>query len=165
MFKTLMTMLAGAIVFAIGAAFAASGTAPLFNTGYQLIDGQWLLGIAGGTNYTYQYGIVAHAGGGQASCTVLPPGVAMLSIDTVATSGDSICLPFATQGTDINFANNSSTTLGVYGQAANNPATGAADTINNVAGSTNYGSANVTTQKNVECFAPKNGQWRCVTGS
>ena len=163
MIKTLMTMLAGAIVFAVGAAFATVGTAPLFNTGYQLVDGQWLLGLASGSNYTVQYNIVAHAGGGQSACTPLPPGIAFYSVDTVVSNNDSVCLPFASAGTDIQIANNTAQTLGIYGLSANDPATGVADTINGTAGSSVYSST--TNQHNVECFVAKAGGWRCVAGN
>lgn len=161
MLKTILNMLAGALIAAsVGAAVAVQGIAPV--NGFQTPDGTWLLGLAGGQNLTSQSGITAHAGGTQAACFVLPAGIALISVDTVASSGDSVCLPFAQSGTDIQIANNSATTLNIFGQAGNNPLTGAADTINNTAGSTNY---SPTTQQNVECYSPKNGVWRCMKGS
>jgi len=161
MLKTLINFIAGALVAsAVATAFAVQGVAPF--PGFQAVDGSWLLGLAGGTNLTYQSGITAHAGGTQAACTVLPAGIALISIDTVTSGADSVCMPFAVAGTDFQFAVNSSNSPNVYGQAANNPLTGAADTINATAGSTAYQPAG---QKNVECFSPKNGAWRCVTGS
>lgn len=163
MLKTLRDMLIGAFVAAsVSAALAVVGQPPIPSNGPGLVDGTWLNGLAGGQNYTTQSGIVAHAGGTQAACTVLPAGIAQISVDTVATNGDSVCLPFAAAGMDIQIANNSSSTLNIYGQAANNPLTGAADTINATAGSTNY---SPTTQQNVECYAAKNGAWRCMKGS
>jgi len=140
----------------VGAAFAVTGNPPV--NGFQTPDGTWLLGLAGGQNYTYQSGIVAHAGGTQAACLVLQTGIAFISVDTVASSGDSVCLPFAVAGSNIQVANNSGTTLNIYGQAANNLLTSAADTINGVAGSTAIAP---TTQQAIECFAAKNGAWRC----
>jgi len=161
MLKTAFNMLVGALIAAsVSVALAVTGQPQV--QGFQTPDGTWLLGLAGGQNFSYQFGIVAHAGGTQAACTVLPAGIAFMSVDTVASSGDSVCLPFAVAGTNIQIANNSSTTLNIFGQAGNNPLTGAADTINNTAGSTNY---SPTTQQNVECVSPKNGVWRCMKGA
>ena len=163
MLKTMINFLAGVLVAsAVATAFAVTGIAPQSGNSNSLIDGTWLLGLAGGTNLTYQSGITAHAGGTQAACQVLPAGIALVSIDTVSSATDSVCMPFAVAGTDFQFAVNSSNSPNVYGQVANNPLTGAADTINGTAGSTAYQPAG---QKNVECFSPKNGAWRCVTGS
>ena len=125
------------------------------------MDGLWLNGLAGGQNATFQSGIVAHAGGTQAACFNLPVGIYYMQVDTVASPGDSVCLPFAVAGTNIQIHNNSANTLNIYGLAANNPLTGAADTINGVAGSTPeipvaHGSA--------DCFVAKNGNWACVKG-
>lgn len=158
MFKTMLNMFAGALVAAsVSFALAVTGQPPV--QGFQTPDGTWLLGLASGQNYTYQFGITAHAGGTQAACLILPAGIAFLSVDTVASSGDSVCLPFAVAGSDIQIANNSATTLNIYGQAGNNLLTAAADTINATAGSTAY---QPTTQQNTECFAAKNGAWRCM---
>lgn len=160
MLKTILNMVLGALIAAaIGSASAVIGTPPTPATGFGLVDGIWLNGLAGGQNFTSQSGIVAHAGGTQAACLVLPAGIAFVSVDTVASSGDSVCLPFAAAGMNIQIANNSSTTLNIFGQAGNNPLTAAADTINNTAGSTNF---SPTTQQNTECFAAKNGAWRCA---
>lgn len=162
MIKTAINMLVGAFIAAsVAAAFAVTGNPPV--NGYQTPDGTWLLGLSSGANMTYQSGITAHAGGGQAACTQLQPGIAFYSVDTVASSGDSVCLPYAVAGTDLQIANNSSTTLNIFSPSANNLLTGAVDTINNVAGSSAY--TNGTTQKNIECFSPKNGAWRCGSSS
>jgi hypothetical protein len=160
MFKTICNMLAGALIVAgISAAFAVTGVAP--HDGFQEIDGLWLKGLAGGQNYTYQSGITAHAGGTQAACLSITPNIYLYEVDTVATTGDSICLPFAIQGTNFSLRNAGAQTLDIYGQAANNLATGAADTINSVAGSTPY---TVVTNNSMECFAAKTGSWSCVQG-
>lgn len=160
MIKTILNMLVGALICAaMSTAFALVGTPPLNNMGFGMVDANWLNGLAGGQNFTFQSGITAHAGGGQAACLQLQPSIAFYSVDTVATSGDSVCLPFAAAGANIQVANNSATTLNIFGQAANNPLTGAADTINATAGSSAY---QPTTTQNVECFAAKNGAWRCT---
>ena len=93
MLKTILNMLAGALIAAgVSAAFAVTGLPPV--PGFQTPDGTWLLGLAGGQNYSYQYGITAHAGGGQAACQSLTPGAYLYEIDTVASGNDSICIPF-----------------------------------------------------------------------
>jgi hypothetical protein len=154
-------MLVGAFMAAaVGAAFAVTGQVPL--PGFQTPDGSWLLGMSGGQNFTYQSGITAHAGGTQAACVNINPGAYLVQIDTVATTNDSVCLPFAVAGTNLSVRNNGAAQLGIYGQAANNLLTAAADTINNVAGSTVY---TLTAQNNVECFVAKNGAWSCSRGN
>jgi hypothetical protein len=164
MLKTILNFLAGALVAsAIATAFAATGVVP--QLGFQTVDGTWLLGLASGQNYAYQSGVVAHAGGTQALCQNLTPGFAIYQVDTVATNHDSICLPFAIAGTDLNLRNNGSATLSIYGQPNNNLTTGAADTINGTAGSTIYPSGDLASQSSIECFAAKNGSWSCVHGN
>jgi hypothetical protein len=110
MIKTMLNMFVGALVAAsVGLALAVTGQPPV--QGFQTPDGTWLLGLAGGQNYAYQYGITAHAGGGQTACQNLTPGFAMYQVDTVVTNADSICLPFAIAGTDLNLRNNTAQTL------------------------------------------------------
>jgi|SRR5882762_1812846 len=128
MFKTILNMLAGALIAAaVGAAFAVTGNPPV--NGFQTPDGTWLLGLAGGQNYAYQYGITA-AGTTQATATPLPAGVYLLEADTVAAS-TGVNLPTCVPGTQIILYNNGAQTLTVYPAVANNPATAAQDTINN----------------------------------
>jgi hypothetical protein len=165
MLKTILNMLAGALIVAgVSAAFAVTGQVPI--NGFAAIDGTWLLGLAGGQNFSYQYGITAHAGGGQTSCVSLTPGIYLYEVDTVATGGDSVCLPFAQQGANLSIRNGAaSNALGIYGQANNNLLTAAADTINGTAGSTEYPSGGLSAGASVECFAAKNGVWSCVHGN
>jgi hypothetical protein len=165
MFKTILNMLIGALVAAsVGAAVAVQGIAP--SNGFGAWDGTWLLGLSGGTNYAYQSGITAHAGGGQASCVSLTPGIYLYEVDTVASANDSVCLPFAQQGTNFSIRNGAaSNALAIYAQANNNLLTAAADTINGTAGSTEYPSGGLSAGSSVECFAAKNGVWSCVHGN
>ena len=162
--SVLAGVFASAIMLGIGRLHATVGTVPPAAGGFALVDIQWLLGIVGGVNWTYQNGIVAKASGTQLTCTVLPSNVYLLSVDTVVTNNDSVCLPFATAGANINVANQGAATLAIFGQAANNPGTSpaAADTINGTAGSSSY---TMTTNTNVECFAATVGKWKCVKGS
>jgi hypothetical protein len=128
MLKTIRDMILGAIICAaIGAAMATVGTPP--GTGPSLIDGAWLNGLAGGSNYTYQYGISA-AGTTQATGTMLPTGIYLIEIDTVASSA-GVNLPPCIPGTQMQIYNNGANTLTIYPAVANNPLTSAQDTINN----------------------------------
>lgn len=128
MLRTIKNAIIGAIVFAMtGFAVAAVGTLP--GTGPSLIDGAWLNGLAGGLNYSYQYGITA-AGTTQATATQLPSGIALLEVDTTAASTGA-ALPPCFQGTSLSLYNNGASTLTVYPNVVNNPITAAQDTINN----------------------------------
>ena len=161
MLKTIFNMAAGALVAAtIAAAMALTGQPPV--NGFQTPDGTWLLGLAGGQNYTYQYGITAHAGGTQAACQSLNAGIYLFEIDTVATNNDSVCLPFAVQGLNFSIRNAGAATLAIYAQSGTNLATSSTDTINGATNSTSY---TVATNNNVECFVAKSGNWSCVKGN
>lgn len=125
-----------------------SGTTP--EPGPRLIDGDFISGLAGGGNRTYQSGLTAHAGGGQSSALALPS-VAMVQVDTVASSDDSVKLPLATAGSMILVANAGASTLGVYGSGS--------DTINGTAGSSEY---SIATNVSVLFFCAKAGQWKAI---
>lgn len=128
MFKTILNMLVGALVAAgVSAAFAVTGNVP--PNGFAAIDGTFINGLASGTNYTYQYGIVA-AGTNQATATQLPAGIYMLEVDTAASS-TGVNLPPCIPGTQTILYNNGANPLAVYPAVANNPITAAQDTINN----------------------------------
>lgn len=153
MFKTIRDMLIGAFVAgAVGSAFAVVGQVPF--PGFQAVDGTWLLGIAGGTNYTYQSGITA-AGTNQATATQLSAGIAMFEIDTVASS-TGVALPQCVAGTQLDIRNAGASTLSIYGSATVNALTAANDTINATAGSTAY---TILTNTNATFFCAKNGAW------
>lgn len=140
----------------IGAlAHAVVGTPP--GTGPALVDGVWLNGLAGGTNYSYQSGITAHAGGTQAAAVQLAAGINMVDVDTVTTTGDSVALPQCVAGTYLFVANAGAQTLDVYGSPTVNSLTAANDTINGTAGSTAY---TLTNNTNAIFFCAKNGAWK-----
>src|SRR5581483_739598 len=104
MLKTIRDMLIGALVAAsVSAALAVVGTAP--PNGFAAIDGTFVNGLANGQNFSYQYGITAHAGGTQAACLNLTPGIYLYEVDTVASGNDSVCVPFALQGTNFSLRN------------------------------------------------------------
>lgn len=119
--------LAAIIILVAGSSYAAVGVAP--TSGPALQDGIWLNGLAGGLNYSYQYGISA-AGTTQAGATQLPSGSALLELDTVAASS-GIALPPCLPGTGFSLYNNGANTVTVYPSVSNNPITAAQDTINN----------------------------------
>jgi hypothetical protein len=165
MFRTIRDMAIGAIVSAAvavsGLAFAVTGQVPV--NGFQTPDGTWLLGLAGGTNYAYQYGITAHAGGGQAGAFVLPAQINMLEVDTVASANDSVALPFAVAGSYLLVRNAAaSNSMNVYANPGTNLLTNSTDTIN---GSTNSTAYAVGGQNVAIFFAAKNGIWSATHGS
>lgn len=130
MLKSLANMVLGAFIFAgISAAIAAVGQVPLAGGGPALIDQSWVLGLANGQNYSYQYGITA-AGTTQATATQLPAGVYLLEVDTAAAS-TGVALPPCIPGTQVVIYNNGAQTMSIYPAVANNPLTSAQDTINN----------------------------------
>lgn len=162
MLKTALNMLFGAAICAmVSGAFAVVGTAPLPNIGPALVDGTWLNGVVGGQNFTFQSGITAKASGTQTTCTNIAIGISFNQVDTVTTTNDSICLPFAVAGTNFQIRNNGAQTMAVFAQSANNPLTAAGDTINNASNSSSY---TVVAQNSVECFVAKNGSYSCVQG-
>lgn len=130
MLKTAINMLIGALITAaVSTAFAVTGNVPL--PGFQAVDGTWLLGLAGGTNYTYQSGITA-AGTTQATATQLNAGIYMLEVDTAGTTGLGVALPPCVPGTQLILYNNGGNPIIVYPAIANNLLTAAQDTINSV---------------------------------
>lgn len=77
-------------------------------------------------------GIVAHAGGGQGSATLLTG--QFNSVDTVATAADSVALPPASYpGQEVEVVNNTATSMQVFGSGT--------DTINGVATATGVAQA------------------------
>lgn len=164
MLKTLRDMVVGAIAaFAAVAtvSYAVVGIPPEF--GFQMVDGQWLRGVAGGQNFSFQSGITAKAGGGQTACTNIPSSIYLNQVDTVASSNDSVCLPFALAGANLQLRNNGANQLAVFAQSGTNAATGSTDSINGTSNGSSY-PLNTTTTMVTECFAAKNGAWSCVRG-
>jgi hypothetical protein len=126
------------------------------NSGFALPDGQWLRELSNGNNYTYQAGIVAKASGTQATGTVLSAVIAMWQVDTVATTADSVVLPFAIAGQSKSLFNNGAQTLDIYASALTNPATGTTDVINKLTNVTAY---TLTTGQTADFSCAKNGTW------
>lgn len=151
MLKKIIAAIAVAASLGMGAAHAVTGNPPTPATGPGLVDGSWLNGLAGGQNQTFQSGISA-AGTNQATATQLPAGIALISVDTVASS-TGVALPPCIPGTELSVYNNGAQTLTFYPTVANNPATGAQDTINNATSTT------TTTHTSKYFYCPKSGVW------
>lgn len=138
-----------AVLALSGMAYAAQGTKP--QQGYELMEGRYILGIAGGVNYSYQSGIAA-AGTTQATSTPIAANIRLIEVDTAVT-GAGISLPPAIAGTAVSIYNNGAGTMTVYPAIANNPTTGAQDTIDNTTSTT------IGTHAHGFFFAAKNGNW------
>lgn len=152
MFKTALNMLFGALIATmVSAAFAAIGTPP--QSGFQLVDGDWLNALAGGHNRVYQTGFTA-VGTTQATALQLPTRTALMEVDTAAAS-TGVALPPALKGVEIALYNNGAQTLTVYPSIANNPVTAAQDTINN---GTSL-SGGMATHTAAIFFCAKDGVW------
>ena len=86
--------------------------------------------VSSGSSSSPINNVVAHAGGGQASATVLA-GSTLFRVTTVATAGDSVQLPLAASQRVV-VLNKGANSMNIF--ALN----GSADTINGTAGSTAY---------------------------
>jgi hypothetical protein len=154
MLKNIASMIVGALISAaIGFASAVTGTPPTPATGFGLVDGTWLNGLAGGTNYTFQNGITA-AGTTQATATQLSPGIYLYEVDAAAAS-TGVALPPCIAGTQSVLYNNGAQTLTIYPSIVNNPATSAQDTINN---GTSL-SGGLASHASIAFSCAKNGVW------
>jgi nicotinamide mononucleotide (NMN) deamidase PncC len=158
MLKTALNMFVGGLIAAsVSLAFAVTGIQPQPGNSNSLIDGTWLLGLAGQQNELYQSGITA-AGTTQATATSLPAGIGLIEIDTVPASS-GVRLPSCIAGTEIQSFNTTSTTLLYYPNLANNPITGAQDTINGGTSFSVTGVSGPPTGTVTAFMCAKNGVW------
>lgn len=125
------------------------GEVPL--DGFQLVDGVWLKGLAGGHNLTFQNGLTA-VGTNQATSLQLADRIAAFSIDTSAAS-TGVALPAALAGVTIFVANNTANNISAFPAIANNPVTSAQDTVNNTT------SATINAHTGTAFTCAKNGSW------
>jgi hypothetical protein len=120
-----------------------------FIPGSRLVDGGDCLALAklsvGATN-----GLTAHAGGGQTNATALPM-LGCIEVDTVATGADSVMLPQALPGTQIELNNATATSMQVFGQTINQY-TGVGDTIAAAGSSTQQPTATGVAHAGNTCF-------------
>lgn len=128
----------------------AIGEVPL--NGFQLVDGTWLSGLAGGHNLLSQNGLTA-VGSSQATALQLADRIAVLEIDTSSASTGA-ALPPALAGVNVFVINNTANNITIYPSIANNPVTSAQDTFNNAATSFTL---NAHTGTGFTCG--KNGLW------
>jgi hypothetical protein len=126
MLKRISAALFGVVLLSTPA-LAVTGFLP--QDGFGTVDGTYVKGIAKGLNFFFQSGIAA-AGTTQATATQIPANRYLIEVDTVA-SGSGVALPPCLSGTSLSVYNNSANALLVYPAVANNPKTGAQDTINN----------------------------------
>jgi hypothetical protein len=154
--KTALNMFVGALVAsAVSFALAVQGNVP--QNGFSAIDGTWLLGLSGGTNYTYQSGLTA-AGTTQATSTQMPAGIYMLEVDTAVTNA-GVALPQCVAGTQtILYNNTAAANLLVYPSITNNLITGVQDTINSST-SLLAPSAGLPAHASIAFACAKNGIW------
>lgn len=160
--KIKVTSLLVAFALAGGVALVAKaqiGIPPTQQSGPALQDGTWLNGLAGGGNRNFVSGLVAHAGGTQAAGLQLPANVALIQIDTVATTSDSVLLPFCIAGQVMDIANAGAQTLAIYANPNTNRATATTDTINAAANTSSY---TLATNVSGRFFCPKNGLWKAT---
>ncbi len=157
----LMNWLMGAFIFtAVGTAFAVTGQPPLTGSGMTLQDSNWLNGLAGGQNFTYQSGLTA-VGSTQATALQLGSGIYLFEVDTSGSGGATgVALPECVAGTVVNLLNNTAYTIDVYPAVANNSAlaTPAQDVIV-VAGSAGTTSTSQTLYSGKTYTCAKTGTW------
>ena len=135
------------------AAFAVLGQKPIPGAGFGLVDGTWLDGLAGGSNFLYKYGLTA-VGSSQATALQLPSNIHLLEVDTSGSGGATgVALPTCLSGAEIVINDNTAYTIDVYPNVANNPITAAQDTINNTTSTT------ITTYASKLFTCGQNGVW------
>ncbi len=116
-----------------------------FQPGPRLIDGTDLNAQFGKTSSS-ETGIVAAAGGGQTNATLLS--AANNKVTTVATTADSVKLPPAKAGLELQLRNSGANSMQVFGTSP--------DTINAVATGTGVAQA---AGLSASYFCPADGEW------
>jgi len=122
----------------------ASSPVP-FPAGFRLIDGNDLNAQLGKTSSS-ETGITAFAGGGQAGAYQLS--AANNKVATVATTADSVKLPPAKAGLEVQLRNSGANSMQVFGISP--------DTINGVATGTGVAQA---AGLSASYFCPADGEW------
>lgn len=130
-----------------------------FTPGFQLVDGSQLNSALNSDSTSVQDGVIATASGTQANAYALLAEATRIA--TVATTADSVSLPFAQAGMQRIIRNNGANSTTVYSPVGNNPATGTTDTINGTAGATGVAVAAAATAWFI-CYT--NGAWNGPVG-
>jgi len=130
-----------------------AGQPPIPQNGFATVDGNWLVGLASGLNFTTKFGLNA-LGTNQATATQLGSTNHFLQeIDSVS-SGTGVAMPPCFAGTALVVSNNGSNTLTVYPTILNNTRTLAQDTFNG--GGT---SVSIAVSSTTIFLCAKNGNW------
>lgn len=138
------------------------GRQPRQGSGIGMVDAQWLLGLAGGDNQFTQSGIVALAGGAQATAPVIgavsSQGYlsALHRVATVATATDSVQLVNAIKGRSMLVHNAGANAMALFASATVNKATGTQDVINALA---NGVAISIPAGKIALIFCAQDGFW------
>lgn len=127
-----------------------TGQASAFISGLRLIDGEQLNNAIWGDRVSAAHGITATPGGGQANALLLPAAINRIAV--VATAADSVMLPPATGGNQIQILNFGANSLQVFGNI------NTSDTINGTAGSIGIAQNN-TTQQYALYICARPGVW------
>lgn len=131
------------------------GIAP--TRGFELLDGQYVNGIANGNNSTFQTMTAKSGGAAQATATQIGANARLVNVGTVAGANDSIMLNFAVAGREILVYNGGAQIMNVYASPVPNKANGnVLDTIN---GGTNPTPVTVAAKASAIYFCPANGIW------
>ena len=144
------------------AAHAVIGISPTPNGDFGMIHQQWLYNLAGGNNFLYASGITAHAGGGQTLATPLPPAANLIEVDTVASSSDSVLLPYALAGDAFIVRNAGTSAMNIFANPGVNLAAGTTaggDQINGAANTTAFA---ISSNQSAMIFSAKNGVWSAL---
>jgi hypothetical protein len=121
-----------------------------FQAGFRQVDGLALNNAVWADVVSASHGITATPGGGQANALLLPAAINRLAI--VATAADSVMLPPATGGNQIQVINQGANSVQVFGNI------NTTDTINGTAGSTGV-AQNTTTQAYALYICARPGVW------
>lgn len=124
---------------------------PPYIKGPQLIDGNWLLALAGGANRSSQNGLVADTAGTKADALQIEAGVAFVKFGTVAGANDAALLPAAKAGVCVCVQNAGASTMTLFGTGT--------DTINLAATATGY---DLTTGQCAFFFCAEDGNWGAI---
>lgn len=153
----LSALIAALVIAAFTGLYAVAGTVGTPpGTGFALQDGNWLNGLAGGQNHTFTNGLTAHAGGTQAAGLQLPANTFLIEIDTVATTSDSVLLPFCIAPQVMIIINSGANTMNVYASPNTNAATATTDTID---GNSNATAFTIATKVTNLFKCAKSGNW------
>lgn len=130
---------------------------PEWAGGQRLISGA-SLGTLAAQLYSVQDNIVAHPGGGRAGAT--PLAAAFCDITVVASTNDSVLLPYAIPGNSFNVSNSSANGAQIWAQPSNPHNGGTADVIMNQGSNTPLSNVGFNPGYVGNFYCTKPGVWR-----